>query len=206
MTALEFLRQLNRLNVPLVQTKDVADVMDITVGSAGKYLKLLMEQGFVEKVVHGKWAIKNSEFDPLQGAEFITAPKESYISLQTALFYHGMIEQIPTQMYAVTVDRSRAVDTPMGRFSFHHCHPAFFTGYTYLKPLLNLATPEKALVDYFYFAPTKSRQFTRLPELDIPKEFSWNKVFEFCKKIPSPRTRSLVLKKIENSRAGLRAR
>jgi predicted transcriptional regulator of viral defense system len=197
MRALEFLNQLNDLKIPLVQTREIASVLNISVSSAGKYLENLREQNFVEKITHGKWALKNGNFDPLQAAEFITAPKESYISLHTALFYHGMIEQIPGQIYAVTVDRSRTVHTPVGVFSFHHCNPDFFTGYAYIKPFLKVATPEKALVDYFYFAPTKSRQFTRLPELEIPKRFSWKKAFSFCEKIPSPRTRSLVSTRIK---------
>jgi predicted transcriptional regulator of viral defense system len=196
MKSLDFLNQLHNLKIPFIQTNEIASILGITVSSAGKYLENLREKRFIEKIGHGKWVIRDSNFDPLQAAEFITAPKESYISLPTALFYHGMIEQIPGQIYAVTVDRTRTVSTPIGVFSFHHCNPDFFTGYTYIKPFLKIATPEKALVDYFYFAPTKSRQFTRLPELEIPKKFSWNKVFAFCDQIPSLRTRSLVLSKV----------
>ena len=124
-------------------------------------------------------------------------PKESYISLHTALFYHGMIEQVPGRTYSVTIDRSRVVKTPLGVFSFHHCNPEFFTGYEHIKPYLKLATPEKALIDYFYFSPSKGRQFTKLPELEVPKNFSWKKALNFCEKIPSKRTRSLVYEKIK---------
>ena len=129
MKALNFLSQLNDLKIPLIQTKEIAAVLGISVSSAGKYLENLREQKFVEKISQGKWLLLDSNFDPLQAAEFITAPSESYISLQTALFYHGMIDQIPAQIYAVTVDRSRVVPTPVGVFSFHHCNTYFFTGY-----------------------------------------------------------------------------
>jgi predicted transcriptional regulator of viral defense system len=192
MNTLEFLNQLGRLETPFVQTKEVAAVLGISSHSAGKYLDKLRCQKFVEKIERGKWVLKSPSFDPLQAAEFITAPMESYISLQTALFHHGMIEQIPARIYSVTVSRTRLVRTPFGIYSFHHCHPAFFTGHEYIKPFLKIASPEKALVDYFYFAPTKSRQFTRLPELELPGKFSWKKVFAFCELIPSKRTRSLV--------------
>jgi predicted transcriptional regulator of viral defense system len=203
LNALEFLARLKDLKVPFVQTKEIAAVLGISVGSAGKYLHLLQEQKFVEKVTQGKWVIKDSNFDPLQVAEFITAPKESYISLHTALFYHDMIDQIPSQTYIVTVDRSRRVSTPVGIYSFHHCNPEFFIGYKYLKPFLKIATPEKALVDYFYFLPTKTRLFTRLPELEIPKKFSWKKVLSYCDKVPSMRTRTVVLTKIKEIMGGL---
>ena len=200
MNSIEFLNRLQVLKQPLIRTNEIAAVLGISVSLAGKYLEVLRQQNFVEKIENGKWVIKSLNFDPLQVAEFITAPRESYISLQTALFYHGMIEQIPSQTYAVTVARTRLITTPFGVFSFHHCNPKFFKGYIYLKPMLKIACPEKALVDYFYFAPSKNRQFTRLPELELPKNFSWKKAFGFCEEIPSLRTQSLVFKMIKQVR------
>ena len=197
MTSLEVLRRLIEFEVPLVETRDVAEILQRSKDSAAKYLAGLRRQHFVEKIGRGKWVIKDSEFDPLQVAEFITAPHESYISLQTALFHHGMIEQIPTRIYAVTVDRAKVMKTPLGTYSFHHCNPEFFTGYEFIKPYLKLATPEKALVDYFYFSPSKTRQFTRLPELELPKSFSWKKTREYIEMIPSLRTRTVVKTRID---------
>jgi predicted transcriptional regulator of viral defense system len=194
--SIEFLNRLIRLEMPLFQTRDMADILGISIHSAGKYLEALRKQNFVEKITRGKWFLQNSNLDPLQVAEFIVAPQESYISLHSALFYHGLIEQVPGRVYAVTVDRSKVVTTAVGTFSFHHCDPKFFTGYKYLKPYLKVATQEKALVDYFYFSPSKSRQFTRLPELEIPKTFSWKKALSYCGKIPSKRTRTLVQKRL----------
>ncbi len=205
MTTIEILSLLNKIQVPLIQTRDVADLLHITKDSAAKYLENLRRNNFVEKINRGKWIVKNSTFDPLQIAEFITTPRESYISLHTALFYHGLIEQVPTRIYSVTIDRTRVVETPVGVFSFHHCNPEFFTGYEYIKPYLKLATPEKALVDYFYFSPSRIRQFTKLPELEIPKNFSWKKALKYCEMIPSKRNRSLVFEKIKNKMATERA-
>jgi predicted transcriptional regulator of viral defense system len=195
--SIEFLNRLHTLKQPFIRTNEIAAVLGISVSLAGKYLEALRQQNFMAKIENGKWLVKSLPFDFLQIAEFITAPRESYISLHTALFYHGMIEQIPSQTYAVTVARTRVISTPLGVFSFHHCNPQFFKGYTYLKPMLKIACPEKALVDYFYFAPSKNRQFTHLPELELPKSFSWKKAFAFCEDIPSLRTKTLVLKLLE---------
>jgi predicted transcriptional regulator of viral defense system len=198
MTAVEVLGLLKKFDVPLIETRDVAEILRISKDSAAKYLEGLRHRNFVEKISRGKWIVKDAKFDPLQVAEFITAPRETYISLHTALFYHGMIEQIPSRTYAVTIDRSKVVVTPLGTFSFHHCNPEFFVGYNFIKPYLKLATPEKALVDYFYFGPSKTRQFSKLPELEIPKTFSWKKARDFCQMIPSIRTRTLVKMKIND--------
>ncbi|MDZ4663199.1 MAG: hypothetical protein SGJ18_16435 [Pseudomonadota bacterium] len=197
MTAVDFLSELRKIQIPLFQTKEIADLLGISTDRASKYLETLRGKDFLEKVGQGKWVMRDVSFDPLQVAEFLTAPKESYISLHSALFFHGMIEQIPTQTYSVTLARSKVLRSSVGAFSFHHCHISFFTGYEYLKPYLKLATPEKALVDYFYFAPSKSRQFTQLPELEIPKKFSWKKAYVFCDKITSLRTKGLVLAKLK---------
>ena len=196
MTALEVLRHLKDLETPLIETRDVAQMLKISVSLAGKHLESLSQQKFLKKITRGRWLILGKEFDTLQIAEFLVAPQESYISLHTALFYHGLIEQIPSRIYAVTLDRTRIVETPMGIISFHHAQPDFFFGYEYLKPYLKLATPEKALVDYFYYSPARSRQFTKLPEVEISKNFSWKKLREHCERIPSARTRALVKDKI----------
>jgi predicted transcriptional regulator of viral defense system len=198
MTTLEVLSLLNRIQVPLVQTKDIADILHISTHSAGKYLETLRAKNFIEKISRGKWVVKDANFDPLQVAEFITAPKESYLSLHTALFYHGMIDQVPARIYSVTIDRSRVVKTPVGIYSFHHCNPDFFTGYQYVKPYLKMASPEKALVDYFYFSPSKSRQFNKLPEINIPARFSSKRALRYCEKITSRRTKSLVEAKLRS--------
>lgn len=196
MTIVEVLSLLKNFESPLFETRDVAEALRISKDSAAKYLERLRAEKFIEKISRGKWIMRDLKFDPLQVAEFLTAPKESYISLQTALFYHGMIEQIPARIYAITIDRTKIIETPVGVFSFHHCNPEFFAGFDYIKPHLKLATPEKALVDYFYFGPTKSRQFTKLPELEIPKRFSRAKIREFVDMIPSRRTRTVVRTKL----------
>lgn len=201
MNSLQFLAKLREIDVPLFSTGEISDFIGISEHSVGKYLKALKAQKLAEKVSRGKWVLLNEQFDSLQIPEFLTAPKETYISLHTALFFHGIIEQIPSRIYAVTIDRTKVVKTPFGVISLHHCHPSFFVGYEYKKPYLKMATMEKALVDYFYFSPGKSRQFKTLPEISLPRSFSIKRALKFCENIPSPRTRSLVNSKIQNLRS-----
>jgi len=93
------------------------------------------------------------KLDPLVLAQRIYGP--SYISLETALSYHGWI---PEAVYAVTsvcTDRSREFDTPLGRFSFTRIPQETFyaeasrvekeAGGSFL-----MASPLKALADYVY--------------------------------------------------------
>ncbi len=114
-----------------------------------------------------------------------------------------MIGQIPTRVYSVTLGRSRTIRCSVGTYSFHHCQQEFFVGYHYVKTYLKLASPEKALVDYFYFSPTKHRQFSHLPEMDLPQRFSWPKAIKFCDKMLSPGRKTLVLSKIHQLRKSI---
>lgn len=77
-----------------------------------------------------------------------------------------MISQIPAITYAVSIGRTKRYETPLGVVSFHHVHPSFFFGFeTIGKGMVKMATPEKALIDFLYLSPSKSRLFRALPEL-----------------------------------------
>jgi hypothetical protein len=68
-------------------------------------------------------------------------------------------------------------------------------------PQFELALSEKALLDVLYLSQTKTRLFVRLPELDHPKNFSWQKAEAFASSVRSvARRRSLEEKVAELKR------
>jgi predicted transcriptional regulator of viral defense system len=105
--------------------------------------------------------------DPLLLPEHLTAPFPSYVSLQSALFFHGMISQIPNVIYVASLAQTRTVGTSLGTFSIHRLAPRFFGGYETLKSGVRLATPENALIDLLYLGPVRSRLFVHLPEIEF---------------------------------------
>jgi predicted transcriptional regulator of viral defense system len=81
----------------------------------------------------------------------------SYVSLQSALGYYGMIpEHVPT-VTSVTTQRPENVETPLGLFAFHHIKRSWFHGYEQVDlgsgQKAFVATPEKALLDLVYLTP-----------------------------------------------------
>ena len=120
-------------------------------------LKRAMAAGEVVRIHRGLYCLATKylrqKIDPLVLAQRIYGP--SYISLETALSYHGWI---PEAVYAVTstaLDRSREFDTPMGRFSFTRIPQKTF--YAEVKRVEKedgdsflLASPLKALADSVY--------------------------------------------------------
>lgn len=172
MNAIAALAKLDRLGVAAFTTNDAAAVLGLNVPAAGMTLLRLEKAGYVARLARGRWALPE-KIDKLTVPEQLTAPWPAYVSMQTALFHHGMISQIPAVVYAVTLARTKRYVNDLGTFSVHHINPEFFFGYESVgRHGVKMATPEKALLDVFYLAPARSRLFRALPELELPKNFS----------------------------------
>ncbi len=83
--------------------------------------------------------------------------KASYVSLQSALAYYGMIPEYTPVTTSVTTRRPELLDTPIGHFLFRHVQPTLLFGFHELEVSPGqralLATPEKALLDLLYLTP-----------------------------------------------------
>lgn len=192
--------KLEQLHSPVLRTNDVSAYLKINTEHASKLLSRLVEAGYLVKLMRGVWGFKH-HMDPLSLPQHLTAPFPSYISLYSALYYHGMISQIPTVIYAVSLARTKIYKTGFATVSIHHIDPSFFFGYETIHNdhILHLATPEKALLDIFYLAKTKSKLFRSLPELELSKEFSVKKARQMILKVPTTNLRKFVEKKFEGS-------
>lgn len=94
----------------------------------------------------------------------------SYVSLQTALSYHGMIPEFSTVVTSVTTRRPGTWNTASGRFEYRHIKTELFHTYR-LSDLGSdqramIATPEKALFDLLYLVP-QSDTMSYLHELRL---------------------------------------
>ena len=81
----------------------------------------------------------------------------SYVSLQSALAWHGAIpEHVPT-VTAVGPGRPGSFETPLGEFLFHHLKPSLRFGYslTEVAPQQSafIASAAKALLDLVHLRP-----------------------------------------------------
>lgn len=76
----------------------------------------------------------------------------SYISLESALSYYGLIPERVTIITSMTPLRSKRFVTPIGIFEYEHLHPSKVSIGVTLKEVdaqhkIIIATPEKALAD-----------------------------------------------------------
>lgn len=196
MTSAEAIGRLHELGQPAVTTADAAALLGVSIDAANKTLNRLARAGLVSRIRHGLWAV-GPRIDPMLLPDRLTAPYPSYVSLQSALYFHEMISQIPQVTYVVSLDRTRRIRTSVGTFSIHHVAPELFGGFDILESGVKLATPEKALVDVFYLSGTRTRLFVALPELELPRGFRAKKARDWSQRIPSSRLRTIVAAKLD---------
>jgi len=187
----DVLARIKKFPYHVFSTADIVACLDLNKTHASKILMRLEDAGHLVRIKRGLWTFPEG-LDPLALPQHLTAPFPSYVSLQSALYYHGMISQIPAVTYVVSLARTREYATPLGAFSIHHVSPSFFFGYESVGTSgIKMATPEKALLDFFYLRPAKSGLFRALPELELPPGFSPKKARHMLRKVAHPRRKIL---------------
>jgi len=196
-TLLHALSRILAMNIPVFTTSDAATQLSVPNANASVVLARLAASSQMIRLRRGVWALRD-RVDPLALPEYLTAPFPAYVSLHSALYFHGMIAQIPAVTYAVSPARTRRYATPLGTVSIHHVQPSFFFGYEATgRSGGHLATPEKALVDFLYLAPARSRLFRALPELDWPRGFKVRLARSIVKQVKPLRRQAIVARKLE---------
>jgi predicted transcriptional regulator of viral defense system len=198
MNQIQALQKLQRLGASVFETRDAVALLETTPANANAILSRLARQKQLTHLSRGRWLIGTS-ISRFTIPELISAPYPAYVSMQSALFHRGIIEQIPSVIYAVTTSRPRRVVTPLATISFHRLPPELFLGFEINAEGAKIATPEKALFDVFYLAPARSRLFARLPELEIPKDFRWSALRKFAALITFPKRRKFVERRIDET-------
>jgi predicted transcriptional regulator of viral defense system len=201
MNQIEALQRLQTFAAAVVETRDVAALLQVSTSNATTILRRLAGNGMIVHLSRGRWLV-NEKIDRFALPELILAPYPAYISLQSALFHHGLIEQIPSIIYAVTPARPRRLETPLGTISFHRMPPELFKGFELSsKSDAKIAAPEKALFDLLYLAPGRSRVFSKLPELTIPRSFQWQRLKEYTGLVKSSGRQAYIAERIRALRS-----
>lgn len=93
-----------------------------------------------------------------------------YLSLESALFMHGIMEQTPHVLTCVTTNKTKRFNTDLGEIHYAHIKKGLFFGYS-IEDRVPLADPEKAALDFIYI----QRQNGFQPPLD---EWNWENMDE----------------------------
>ena len=136
--------------------------------------------------------------------------KPSYISLQKALEYHGLIPEAVMNYTSVTTKRPGKFVSDIGVFDYRHMQRRLFWGYTSVtvrRQTAFMAEPEKALLDFFYLnglsrVDPAYIEGMRLQNLD---KIHPEKLLKYAAKFQSPgvtRAADLVVQYMEENARG----
>ncbi|HVC86187.1 MAG TPA: hypothetical protein VNC40_02035 [Gaiellaceae bacterium] len=196
MKATESYGELLRIGRPVIETRDAAARLTLSLPRASNLLRSLAEAGLARRLRRGLWALGPDEVEPFQLAPYLTAPDPAYVSFWSALARHGMIEQIPRQVFVASLHEAAQIETTLGTFSIHQLAPELFDGYRGTEETGYLATAEKALFDTVYLhAPQSGRAY--LPELTLPEGFDRRRSDDWVGRIKRSGLRTLVTRKLE---------
>lgn len=192
-------RAILEIERPVFTTREIAALAATSLSSASQSLSRLQRDGLVERVVRGVWCRPaDPRFSVFMLVPFLSGGHRAYVSFFSALHLHGLIEQIPQVVYAATTAHTRRRSTPLGTFSYHRIHPAFFSGFDWYRENRSflVASPEKALIDCLYLSSRKGRRFGRLPAFAPDTRFSRRLARAWVDKIPDRRIREHVGEKL----------
>lgn len=135
--------------------------------------------------------------------------KASYVSLQSALGYYGMIPEHVPMVTSVTTQRPERVETLLGQFAFRHIKKSWFHSYQQIDfgsgQRAFIATPEKALLDLVYLTPgADNYDFLTELRLQGPEHLDLDAILELADKSKSTKLRRAaeLITKLANQEAG----
>ena len=116
----------------------------------------------------------------------------SYVSLQSALAYHGVIPEHVPMVTSVGPGRPGTVRTPLGAFQFNHLAGTLLFGYSRVeiasRQFAFVASPEKALLDLVHLTPgSDSSGFLQELRLQNPASISLSTLDQLAQRSGKPK-------------------
>ena len=140
-------------------------------------LKRACQKGELIRIKNGLYLLDEEDrrfgFSMYTLANFMVRP--SYISLETALSYYGLIPEGVYTTTSVTTKRPSEWESTLGRFSFSHLKQNYFDfGFYQIKNdhvSYLMATPLKAIIDYIVIMKKK---YKCLEDIIEDLRFDWD--------------------------------
>ena len=146
---------------------DVIKIFNKESSSLAKIqLGRFVQKKYITKIKRGWYCFFPNKIDELKLANLLYQP--SYISLESALNYYGLIPDIPQTVTSITPTTTKSLKNQFGQFSYVKIKSSLFWGFKKVTDEnLSLAKKEKALLDYFYIRKIKTIKDLRLDLKDL---------------------------------------
>ncbi len=157
-------------------------LVDKSSDAKRSFLKRTCQKGDLIRIKNGLYLragdLKNSAFNAFSVANYIVLP--SYISLESALSFYGLIPEAVYTTTSVTTQKTLNKQTPVGLFSFSHLKISYFNFGFYQKKMHNdhylIATPLKALMDFIVL---KGKKYSSVTDMVEDLRFDWDEFISY---------------------------
>jgi hypothetical protein len=167
---------------------------DVNSREIRRQLSRWSKAGKIYQLRRGLYSLA-SPFQKVTPHPFLVANRllsASYVSLQSALAYYGMIPEHVPVTTSVSTSRPSRWETPLGIYDFRHIQIPFFDGFRVVdlgeQQQAFIAIPEKALLDLIYLQPGGDTldylAELRLSNLDM---LDWQILEVLARKIQKPK-------------------
>jgi len=160
------IKKLAAKNIPLFSLNEIGAILAINNRQTlYKRIQRLTKNKILQKFVKGKYYFTLNSVNDFTIANFLYQP--SYISMQSALSFHSIMTGFSYQITSISVKKPKSFVIDEKDFIYSKITPKLFWGWGKKEDFL-MAKPEKALLDYVYFA-SKGLINLDWEEIDISK-------------------------------------
>ena len=198
MNFIEFTKIIDRDKI--IDIRNVANYFD---GIDRRRLYEWQKKGYLQKIANNFYCLSDTSADD----DFLKSIAckiytPSYVGLESALAYYGLIPEAVFQTIAVTTRRNKVFKTKSGDFTYRSIKNSLFFGYKVIESARGafyISDPEKTLLDFFYFSVgaddpafiqetrlnvAETREIIHIEKLkDYLKLFASKKVAKACERL-----------------------
>lgn len=182
MKTIEIYQRLLKDRQAVIRMADLRTLLRVPLNNTLYHrVQRLIRQGILARLGKGLFAVVGSPLHDFAIANALYLP--SYISLESALHFYGILLQTPRLITSVTPRRPRRFVIGGKEFSYAHLNPRLFQGFLRRGNFL-IAEPEKALLDELYLMG-KGRRHLDLRELHLAPHL-WSQARRWAHRLHLP--------------------
>jgi predicted transcriptional regulator of viral defense system len=180
MRGIELLRTLQKLNKPFYAISDLERITRLSRSSLYVALNRWVGRGILEKVTQGIYVPTRTNVSLEAIASQLYIP--NYLSFESALNKHGILNLIPYTVAFATTRKTRKYTLQRRAVEFRQIAPDLFFGFE-IRNGYYVALPEKAFLDQIYFM-IRGKATLDSDELNI-KRLSYPTLKDLSRRFPS---------------------
>ncbi len=166
-TKIKFITALREKGITFFSLNDIQKLFDIKNENTIKHLVIrLAKDNIIRRLIKNKYLFLHGNKLP---SDFCTANNlviPSYISLESALSFYGMITQFPYRITSIALTKSKSFIIGEKEFVYSKIKKEYFKDYVKTDDFL-IATKEKAIFDYYYFIYKGLRPENKIEDLSL---------------------------------------